>query len=174
MNNLSDINKFDLADNSLIVTGKGVLKAASDKVFEADTSGKKVIAGVDQKVLFNGGKLAISDTSYTLADSKVYSEALGKVDDSGVGANTKTTIVMTGTLQDQPVDNKATVDDLAPTGAVHTNVTGTVSTGTLNVGDGVPLKARRVSIMTWASKTWISAVTAVLLMPASLSATIPG
>ena len=73
--------------------------------------GKKVIAGVDQKVLFNGGKLAISDTSYTLADSKVYSEALGKVDDSGVGANAKTTIVMTGTLQDQPVDNKATVDD---------------------------------------------------------------
>ena len=132
IDNLSDINKFDLADNSLIVTGKGVLKAASDKVFEADTSGKKVIAGVDQKVLFNGGKLAISDTSYTLADSKVYSEALGKVDDSGVGANTKTTIVMTGTLQDQPVDNKATVDDLAPTGAVHTNVTGTVSTGTLN------------------------------------------
>lgn len=137
IDNLSDINKFDLADNSLIVTGKGVLKAASDKVFEADTSGKKVIAGVDQKVLFNGGKLAISDTSYTLADSKVYSEALGKVDDSGVGANTKTTIVMTGTLQDQPVDNKATVDDLAPTGAVHTNVTGTVSTGTLNVGDGI-------------------------------------
>lgn len=136
IDNLSDINKFDLADNSLIVTGKGVLKAASDKVFEADTSGKKVIAGVDQKVLFNGGKLAISDTSYTLADSKVYSEALGKVDDSGVGANAKTTIVMTGTLQDQPVDNKATVDDLAPTGAVHTNVTGTVSTGTLNVGDG--------------------------------------
>lgn len=136
IDNLSDINKFDLADNSLIVTGKGVLKAASDKVFEADTSGKKVIAGVDQKVLFNGGKLTISDTSYTLADSKVYSEALGKVDDSGVGANTKTTIVMTGTLQDQPVDNKATVDDLAPTGAVHTNVTGTVSTGTLNVGDG--------------------------------------
>lgn len=136
IDNLSDINKFDLADNSLIVTGKGVLKAASDKVFEADTSGKKVIAGVDQKVLFNGGKLAISDTSYTLADSKVYSEALGKVDDSGVGANTKITIVMTGTLQDQPVDNKATVDDLAPTGAVHTNVTGTVSTGTLNVGDG--------------------------------------
>lgn len=136
IDNLSDINKFDLADNSLIVTGKGVLKAASDKVFEADTSGKKVIADVDQKVLFNGGKLAISDTSYTLADSKVYSEALGKVDDSGVGANTKTTIVMTGTLQDQPVDNKATVDDLAPTGAVHTNVTGTVSTGTLNVGDG--------------------------------------
>lgn len=87
--------------------------------------------------MFNGGKLAISDTSYTLADSKVYSEALGKVDDSGVGANTKTTIVMTGTLQDQPVDNKATVDDLAPTGAVHTNVTGTVSTGTLNVGDGI-------------------------------------
>lgn len=114
-----------------------MLKAASDKVFEADTSGKKVIAGVDQKVLFNGGKLAISDTSYTLADSKVYSEALGKVDDSGVGANTKTTIVMTGTLQDQPVDNKATVDDLAPTGAVHTNVTGTVSTGTLNVGDDI-------------------------------------
>ena len=137
IDNLSDINKFDLADNSLIVTGKGVLKAASDKVFEVDTSGKKVIAGVDQKVLFNGGKLAISDTSYTLADSKVYSEALGKVDDSGVGANTKTTIVMTGTLQDQPVDNKATVDDLAPTGAVHTNVTGTVSTGTLNVGDGI-------------------------------------
>jgi len=137
IDNLSDINKFDLADNSLIVTGKGVLKAASDKVFEADTSGKKVIAGVDQKVLFNGGKLAISDTSYTLADSKVYSEALGKVDDSGVGANTKTTIVMTGTLQDQPVDNKATVDDLAPTGAVHTNVTGTVSTGTLNVGDDI-------------------------------------
>lgn len=137
IDNLSDINKFDLADNSLIVTGKGVLKAASDKVFEADTSGKKVIAGVDQKVLFNGGKLAISDTSYTLADSKVYSEALGKVDDSGVGANTETTIVMTGTLQDQPVDNKATVDDLAPTGAVHTNVTGTVSTGTLNVGDDI-------------------------------------
>ena len=62
---------------------------------------------------------------------------MGKVDDSGVGANTKTTIVMTGTLQDQPVDNKATVDDLAPTGAVHTNVTGTVSTGTLNVGDDI-------------------------------------
>lgn len=134
IDNLSDINKFDLADNSLIVTGKGVLKAASDKVFEADTSGKQVSAGVDQKVLFNGGKLAISDTSYTLADSKVYSEALGKVDDSGVGANTKTTIVMTGTLQDQPVDNKATVDDLAPTGAVHINVTGMVSNSNLNVG----------------------------------------
>ncbi|MFR9142877.1 MAG: autotransporter domain-containing protein [Phascolarctobacterium faecium] len=98
---------------------------------------KKLLRVLTKKVLFNGGKLAISDTSYTLADSKVYSEALGKVDDSGVGANTKTTIVMTGTLQDQPVDNKATVDDLAPTGAVHTNVTGTVSTGTLNVGDDI-------------------------------------
>lgn len=133
IDNLSDINKFDLADNSLIVTGKGVLKAASDKVFEADTSGKKVIAGVDQKVLFNGGKLAISDASYTLNDSADYSKALKAADSNGA----KTTIVMTGTLQDQPVDNKATVDDLAPTGAVHTNVTGTVSTGTLNVGDGI-------------------------------------
>lgn len=132
IDNLSDINKFDLADNSLIVTGKGVLKAASDKVFEADTSGKKVIAGVDQKVLFNGGKLAISDASYTLNDSADYSKALKAADSN----KAKTTIVMTGTLQDQPVDNKATVDDLAPTGAVHTNVTGTVSTGTLNVGDG--------------------------------------
>lgn len=72
IDNLSDINEFDLANNSLIVTGKGVLKAASDKVFEADTSGKKVIAGVDQKVLFNGGKLAISDASYTLNDSAGY------------------------------------------------------------------------------------------------------
>ena len=133
IDNLSDINKFDLADNSLIVTGKGVLKAASDKVFEVDTSGKKVIAGVDQKVLFNGGKLAISDASYTLNDSADYSKALKAADSNGA----KTTIVMTGTLQDQPVDNKATVDDLAPTGAVHTNVTGTVSTGTLNVGDGI-------------------------------------
>ncbi len=132
IDNLSDINEFDLANNSLIVTGKGVLKAASDKVFEADTSGKKVIAGVDQKVLFNGGKLAISDASYTLNDSAGYSKALKAADSNGA----KTTIVMTGTLQDQPVDNKATVDDLAPTGAVHTNVTGTVSTGTLNVGDG--------------------------------------
>ena len=132
IDNLSDINEFDLANNSLIVTGKGVLKAASDKVFEADTSGKKVIAGVDQKVLFNGGKLAISDASYTLNNSAGYSKALKAADSNGA----KTTIVMTGTLQDQPVDNKATVDDLAPTGAVHTNVTGTVSTGTLNVGDG--------------------------------------
>lgn len=130
IDNLSDINKFDLADDSLVVTGKGVLKAASDKVFEADTSGKKVIAGVDQKVLFNGGKLAISDASYTLNDSAYYSKALKAADSN----KAKTTIVMTGTLQDQPVDNKATVDDLAPTGAVHTNVTGTVSTGTLNVG----------------------------------------
>ena len=130
IDNLSDINKFDLADDSLVVTGKGVLKAASDKVFEADTSGKKVIAGVDQKVLFNGGKLAISDASYTLNDSADYSKALKAADSN----KAKTTIVMTGTLQDQPVDNKATVDDLAPTGAVHTNVTGTVSTGTLNVG----------------------------------------
>ena len=150
IDNLSDINKFDLADNSLIVTGKGVLKAASDKVFEADTSGKKVIAGVDQKVLFNGGKLAISDTSYTLADSKVYSEALGKVDDSGVGANTKTTIVMTGTLQDQPVDNKATegatgvnndlgVKDLdfsSNSGTVDASVTISNDTGLTLVGDG--------------------------------------
>lgn len=130
IDNLSDINKFDLADDSLVVTGKGVLKAASDKVFEADTSGKKVIAGVDQKVLFNGGKLAISDASYTLNDSADYSKALKAADSN----KAKTTIVMTGTLQDQPVDNKATVDDLTPTGAVHTNVTGTVSTGTLNVG----------------------------------------
>lgn len=90
IDNLSDINKFDLADNSLIVTGKGVLKAASDKVFEADTSGKKVIAGVDQKVLFNGGKLAISDARYTLNDSADYSKALKAR--TGMG---KTTIVMT-------------------------------------------------------------------------------
>lgn len=135
IDNLSDINKFDLADNSLIVTGKGILQGTSGNLFDKNGT-VAVKSAVDVKVLFNGGKLAISDASYTLADSKVYSEALGKVDDSGVGANTKTTIVMTGTLQDQPVDNKATVDDLAPTGAVHTNVTGTVSTGTLNVGDG--------------------------------------
>ena len=132
IDNLSDTDKFNLVDNSLIVTGKGVLKAASDKVFEADTSGKKVIAGgVDQKVLFNGGKLAISDTSYTLADSKAYSTALAVAESNAA----KTTLVMTGTLQQGDIpNNTATVDDLAPTGAVHTNVTGTVSTGTLNVG----------------------------------------
>ncbi len=135
IDNLSDINKFDLADNSLIVTGKGILQGTSGNLFDKNGT-VAVKSAVDVKVLFNGGKLAISDASYTLADSKVYSEALGKVDDSGAGAKAKTTIVMTGTLQDQPVDNKATVDDLAPTGAVHTNVTGTVSTGTLNVGDG--------------------------------------
>ena len=49
IDNLSDINKFDLADNSLIVTGKGVLKAASDKVFEADTSGKKLLRVLTKK-----------------------------------------------------------------------------------------------------------------------------
>lgn len=131
IDNLSDTDKFNLVDNSLIVTGKGVLKAASDKVFKAETSGKKVIEGVDQKVLFNGGKLAISDTSYTLADSKAYSTALAVAESNAA----KTTLVMTGTLQQGDIpNNTATVDDLAPTGAVHTNVTGTVSTGTLNVG----------------------------------------
>ncbi len=133
IDNLSDTNKFDLADNSLMVMGKGVLKAASDKVFEADTDGKKVIAGVDAKVLFNGGKLAVSDASYTLADSKAYSTALGKIDE-GQLATDKTTIVMTGNLQDGSVGNAAAVEELGTTGAVHANVTGTVANSTLNVG----------------------------------------
>lgn len=131
INDLSDSNKFDLADNSLEVTGKGVLKAASDKVFETDTSGKKIIAGVDSKVLFSGGKLAISDATYTLADSKNYSDALKTADSTAA----KTTIVMTGNLQDGSVGNEAAVEDLGTTGAVHTNVTGTVGSGTLTLGD---------------------------------------
>lgn len=132
IDNLSDTNKFDLADDSLVVTGKGILQGTSGNLFDKNGT-VAVKSAVDGKVLFNGGKLAISDASYTLNDSADYSKALKAADSNGA----KTTIVMTGTLQDQPVDNKATVDDLAPTGAVHTNVTGTVSTGTLNVGDGI-------------------------------------
>lgn len=131
IDNLSDINKFALADDSLVVTGKGILQGTSGNLFDKNGT-VAVKSAVDDKVLFDGGKLAISDASYTLNDSAGYSKALKAADSNGA----KTTIVMTGTLQDQPVDNKATVDDLAPTGAVHTNVTGTVSTGTLNVGDG--------------------------------------
>lgn len=125
--------KFALEGESLVVTGKGVLKAASDKVFadkENPADGKVVITAIDDKVLFSGGKLAISDATYTLADSKLYSTAL-KAADSGQG---KTTIVMTGNLQNSADLNNAGVEDLANTGAVHSNVTGTVSGSTLNVG----------------------------------------
>ncbi|WP_455655490.1 autotransporter domain-containing protein [Phascolarctobacterium sp.] len=123
----TDKKKFDLAGNSLEVTGKGVLKAKSENVFGKDADNKTIVSGtVDEKVLFNGGKLAISDESYSLADSKDYSEALGKVNEQGLATGT-TTLVMTGTLkQDDIPNNTATVEALAPTGAVHTQVTGTV------------------------------------------------
>lgn len=127
----TDKKKFDLAGNSLEVTGKGVLKAKSENVFGKDADNKTIVSGtVDEKVLFNGGKLAVSDDSYKLADSKAYSTALAAAESNAA----KTTLVMTGTLQGEIEDNKATVEDLAPTDAVHTNVTGTVSDSTLNVG----------------------------------------
>lgn len=128
--------KFALGNNSLIVTGKGVLQAASDKVF-ADkgnpTDGKAVIAGVDNKVLFNGGKLDINDAEYTLEQSKSYSSALKAAAASDGG---KTTLLMTGTLKMTDTDNKASVEDLSTTGAVCTNVTATVAGNALTVGSG--------------------------------------
>lgn len=137
IDNIGDTNKFDLADNSLEVTGKGVLSSESKNVFDAEGSAaSKVADAVDAKVLFSGGKLAISDDNYTLEDSKAYSNALGKADNSAA----KTTLVMTGTLQQEDIpNNTAGVEDLAPTGAVHTQVTGTVSDSTLHIGgSGTP------------------------------------
>ena len=137
--NIDDLNKanskFALDSengNSLEVTGKGVLKAKSENVFGKDADNKTIVSGtVDEKVLFNGGKLAISDDSYKLADSKAYSTALAAAESNAA----KTTLVMTGTLQQEDIpDNTAGVEDLAPTGAVHTQVTGTVESDTLNIG----------------------------------------
>lgn len=138
IDNIGDTNKFDLADNSLEVTGKGVLSSESKNVFDAEGSAaSKVADAVDAKVLFSGGKLAISDDNYKLADSKAYSTALGKADNSAA----KTTLVMTGTLQQEDIpNNTAGVEDLAPTGAVYTQVTGTVTdSSTLHIGgSGTP------------------------------------
>lgn len=132
IDNLGDTNKFDLADNSLEVTGKGVLQAEAKNVFDATgSSASKVTDAVDAKVLFSGGKLAISDDNYKLADSKAYSTALAAAESNAA----KTTLVMTGTLQQEDIpNNTAGVEDLAPTGAVHTQVTGTVESDTLNIG----------------------------------------
>lgn len=128
----TDKKKFDLVDNSLEVTGKGVLQAAAKNIFDATgSSASKVADAVDAKVLFSGGKLAISDASYKLADSKAYSTALAAAESNAA----KTTLVMTGTLQQEDIpNNTADVEDLAPTGAVHTQVTGTVESDTLNIG----------------------------------------
>ena len=132
IDDLGNTNKFDLVDNSLEVTGKGVLQAAAKNIFNATgSSASKVADAVDAKVLFSGGKLAISDASYKLADSKAYSTALAAAE----GNAAKTTLVMTGTLQQEDIpNNTAGVEDLAPTGAVHTQVTGTVESDTLNIG----------------------------------------
>lgn len=135
---LSNANKFELGkkdnsnNNSLEVTGKGVLQAAAKNIFDATgSSASKVADAVDAKVLFSGGKLAISDASYKLADSKAYSTALAAAESNAA----KTTLVMTGTLQQEDIpNNTAGVEDLAPTGAVHTQVTGTVESDTLNIG----------------------------------------
>lgn len=118
-------NKFALLDDSLEVTGNGVLKATSDNLFDKDNN-VAIKDDVDKVVLFTGGKLAVSDATYTLADSTSYSKALK---DNGA----KTTIVMTGNLTDTNVTNEANVEVLAPTGAVHINVTGEVSGKILNV-----------------------------------------
>lgn len=131
IDSLSDTNKFALVSNSLEVTGKGVLQGTSDNLF--DKNGPIAVkSAVDSKVFFNGGKLAVSDDNYTLADSKNYSDALARIIESS--ATGKTTIVMTGNLNSGSITNKEDVTDLATTGAVHTNVTGKVDTGTLNVG----------------------------------------
>lgn len=135
---LSNANKFELGkkdnpnNNSLEVTGKGVLQAAAKNIFDATgSSASKVADAVDAKVLFSGGKLAISDASYKLADSKAYSTALAAAESNAA----KTTLVMTGTLQQEDIpNNTAGVEDLAPTGAVHTQVTGMVESDTLNIG----------------------------------------
>lgn len=131
IDNLSDTNKykFALLDDSLVVTGNGVLKATSDNLFDKDNN-VAIKDDVDKVVSFTGGKLAVSDATYTLADSTSYSKALKEADKK----NAKTTIVMTGNLTDTNVTNEANVEVLAPTGAVHTNVTGEVSGNTLNVG----------------------------------------
>lgn len=129
IDNLSDTDKFALLGDSLVVTGNGVLKATSDNLFTKDNGATIIKDSVDGKVLFTGGKLAVSDATYTLADSTSYSKALKKADNSGA----KTTIVMTGNLTDTNVTNEANVEVLAPTGAVHINVTGEVSGNILNV-----------------------------------------
>lgn len=137
IDDLSNTNKFELADNSLMVMGKGVLQAESKNVFGKDADNKTIVSdAVDAKVLFNGGKLAVSDDSYSLEDSKTYSGALAAAEEG----KSKTTIVMTGTLKQGDIkDNTAGVEDLAPTGAVHTQVTGTVADSTLHIGgSGTP------------------------------------
>lgn len=130
IDNLSDTDKFALLDDSLEVTGNGVLKATSDNLFNKDNGAATIKNSVGGKVLFTSGKLAVSDATYTLADSTSYSKALKEAESNGA----KTTIVMTGNLTDETVTNEANVEVLAPTGAVHTNVTGEVSGNTLNVG----------------------------------------
>lgn len=125
IDNITDSDKFDLVYNSLEVTGKGVLKAAAENVF---AEGEEVQAEVDNIILFSGGKLAISDSTYTLADSTAYSNALKKADYSAA----KTTVVMLGTLTDDKTD--ATVEELANTGAIHSEITGTIDNNELNVG----------------------------------------
>lgn len=92
----TDKKKFNLVDNSLEVIGKGVLQAAAKNIFDTTgSSASKVADAVDAKVLFSGGKLAISDASYKLADSRAYSTALAAAESNAA----KTTLVMTGTLQ---------------------------------------------------------------------------
>ena len=131
--------KFALENNSLIVEGKGVLQAASDNVFDKNGDSIAVKDDVDKKVLFNGGKLAVSDATYTLEQSKAYSTALKNMDKG------TTTLTMTGVLNDNITN--AGVEDLGNTGAVHTNISATCDNNELVVGNtsGIPGSSTNVN-----------------------------
>ena len=119
--------KFNLVAHSLVLENKGVLQAASATVFgENDTNTIIVKTDVDKKVLFNGGKLAVSDATYTLEQSKAYSTALKNMDQG------TTTLTMTGVLNDNITN--AGVEVLGNTGAVHTNISATCDNNELVVG----------------------------------------
>ena len=128
-------DKFALLDNSLMVSDKGVLQAAAGTVFEFENDSVKVKAAVSKQVDFNGGKLAVSDATYTLQQSTGYSKALKQAAEQDNG---KTMLVLTGTLVDGTGNavTEAKADDLAYTGVIHSAVTGQVAdNGAVAVGN---------------------------------------
>ena len=130
--NIDNIITSDLKDdNSLIVSGKGVLQATSGTVFAGDS----IKDAIKNKIEFNSGKLMISDATYTLQQSTGYSKALKQAAEQDNG---NTMLVLTGTLVDGTGNavTEAKADDLADTGVIHSAVTGQVAdNGAVAVGN---------------------------------------
>lgn len=109
LNNLNQIGE----NIHLNLTGTGVISTTSGIIFDTttqeSTTTTSVKSDVANKITFVAGALKLNDAEYSLSDITTYKNAL-----IANKADSKTTVVMTGTLKQEAIpENKVSLDQAA-------------------------------------------------------------